>query len=674
MWDRRFGGNDWDAITCLFQTKDGGYFLGGYSRSGISGDKTQPCWSATGSFDFWIVKVDSLGNKEWDKTYGGTNDDRIFSACETSDGGYILGGYSLSGIGGNKTKVNWGDYDYWIVKVDSSGNMLWDQDFGGSGLDFLHSLQETDDHGFILGGLSMSGISGNKTTPTWGPNNTDFWVIKSDSLGNKQWEKDFGGTSQEHLYTLTQTTDKGFLFGGTSQSGISGDKSQPNWDTAAAPSRDYWILKTDSMGNKQWDKDIGGTASEWLNSLQQTPDGGYILGGQSWSGVSGNKTQPVWGFQDYWIVKIDSLGNIQWDKDFGGLGDEDEFGNITPTLDGGYLLAGFTWSNAGGDKTENNLGFTQMWIVKTDSSGNKDWDKTIFTSGNDLLSYGIQTKDGCYLFANYTNAGVSGYKTETCRGSYDFWITKFCDSTFMQANFSAPDLCPGSCTDFINLSFNANSYQWNFPGAVPDTSTAANPTNICYANPGTYDVQLIASNANGSDTLLLTNYIIVYPFPPPQSITQSGDTLFAIAGATTYQWYFNTNLINGATDYFYVASSSGDYNVVATDGNGCEVEAAVFNVLASAQAAVGSSSMQVFPNPTHDKVTIQKSQVASGTAIEISIYNMMGEIIRNRYTDSRTKNQELTIDVSQLPPGMYWLEIKSGEKIFRSKFIKAGNR
>lgn len=250
-----------------------------------------------------------------------------------------------------------------------------------------------------------------------------------------------------------------------------------------------------------------------------------------------------------------------------------------------------------------------------------------------------------------------------------------CNPTAITVNYFSADtvLCPGTCTSFSNLTVNATSYQWTFTGANPSTSTDVSPTNICYNTPGSYTVTLIATNAGGSDTLTLNNYITVYPTPPPQSITQDGDTLFAIAGASTYQWYFNTNIINGATDYFYVALSGGDYNVVATDGNGCEVEAAVFNVLASAQAAVGSSSMQVFPNPVEDKVKIQKLKVKSETALEIAIYNMIGERVLNVLTQINEDEQQI-IDVGELHSGMYWLEIKSGEKIFRSKFIKAGNR
>ncbi len=403
-----------------------------------------------------------------------------------------------------------------------------------------------------------------------------------------EWAKSIGedvglqvwGNSGDSLFCFQQTFDGGYILGGSSTSGIGGDKTQATWGGT-----DYWIVKIDSLGHKQWDKNFGGMNHDQLYSLVQTNEGGYILGGFSNSGIGGDKTQSVWGSYDYWIVKIDSLGNKQWDKDFGGTDYDEVIGNVSQVSDKGYLVMGTSYSDISGDKTENNLGSEQSWVIKIDSFGNKQWDKTLLTNSiaDDEIGLAIQAKDGCFVMANFTDGGIGGDKTEPAwNGSYDFWIIKFCDSTILQSLFtSTQDLCPGTCTNFLNLSFNSSSYQWSFPGATPDTSTDVNPINICYPTPGTYDVQLIATNANGRDTLLLTNYITVYPYPPPQSITQSADTLFAIAGAAIYQWYFNTNIISGATDYYYVAQASGNYNVVVTDGNGCEVEAAVFNVVAA---------------------------------------------------------------------------------------------
>jgi hypothetical protein len=226
--------------------------------------------------------------KQWDKRFGGTNDDKLLSFQQTTDGGYILGGYSFSGISGDKTQNLWGNVDYWIVKTDSLGNKEWDKDFGGTDDDVLFSIQQTVEGGYILGGVSKSNISGDKTQNSYG--NYDYWIVKTDSLGNKQWDKDFGGTDDDELNSIRQTTDGGYILVGYSLSDSSGDKTQDLWG-----GWDYWIVKTDSLGNKQWEKDFGGTDFDFLISIQQTADGGYILAGYSFSGISGNKTQNSWG-------------------------------------------------------------------------------------------------------------------------------------------------------------------------------------------------------------------------------------------------------------------------------------------------------------------------------------------------------------------------------------------
>ena len=308
-----------------------------------------------------------MGTKQWDQNYGGTANDLISSVQQTSDGGYVLGGYSFSDSSGNKTRNSYGSYDYWVVKIDSVGSLQWDRVFGGTDDDELTSLRQTSDKGYILGGTSLSGTNGSKTQSSFG--NYDYWVIKIDSLGNEQWEKEYGGAEDDILYALQQTVDKGYILAGVSSSGISGNKTQLNWDTTLAT-------------------------------------------------------------RDFWIVKIDSSGGIQWDKDFGGTNMEESIGTVSMTLDGGYLVARRTsYSSLSGDKTENNLGFEQTWLVKTDSSGNKKWDKTIFTTAEDESGYALQTKEGYYLVANYTAADSGGYKTQNSRGFDDYWIVKFCDSS-----------------------------------------------------------------------------------------------------------------------------------------------------------------------------------------------------------------------------------------------------
>lgn len=234
---------------------------------------------------------------------------------------------------------------------------------------------------------------------------------------------------------------------------------------------------------------------------------------------------------------------------------------------------------------------------------------------------------------------------------------------FTTANAS---ICPGTCTSFINNSVNATSYLWNFPGATPDTSSAVNPSNICYNTPGNYDVQLIVTNSNGSTTLLLSNYITIYPAPPPQAISQGGDSLFANAGTGTYQWYFNSTLINGATDYFYLAQSSGDYNVICTDGNGCEVEAAIFNVLASVESTLNNWQLAIYPNPVSEELEVRIPDY-EGKTVSIKVYDMIGAAIRILKPNSKLP---AVLDVSLLNRGMYRIEVSSSENNFRSKFVK----
>lgn len=432
QWDKRFGGTDYEWFNSIQQTIDGGFILGGYSFSRISGDKTQDNWdTTTQTADYWVVKIDSIGIKQWDKVFGGEDDDRLTIVQQTKDGGYIFGGYSLSPISGDKTQGSQDTSllinqrgDYWIVKTDMLGNKQWDKRFGGANCEELYSLQQTADGGYILGGYSFSDSSGDKTQNIWGGNGDwDYWIVKTDSLGNKQWDKDFGGTSSDELYSVQQTSDNGFILGGRSYSGIGGNKTQPGWG-----SFDYWIVKTDSIGNKQWDRDYGGTGYDYLYSILQTVDDGYILGGLSASGISGDKTQATWGNTDYWMIKTDSIGNKQWDKDFGGTYIDEGY-NIIKTNDNGFLISGDSYSSMGGNKTENNLGTEQAWMVKTDSLGNLQWDKTIFTSGHDESGLAIQTKDGCYVIQARTLAGMGGYKTQSSWGSSDYWIVKFCDST-----------------------------------------------------------------------------------------------------------------------------------------------------------------------------------------------------------------------------------------------------
>ncbi len=248
---------------------------------------------------------------EWQRTIGGSGYDYLRSVQQTFDGGYILGGWSNSNISGDKTENSQGATDYWVVKTDSAGNIQWQKTIGGSGYDWLLSIQQTTDGGYILGGTSDSNTSGDKTENSKGYR--DYWILKSDSAGNIQWQKTIGGSNYDELSCIKQTTDGGYILGGKSNSDMSGDKTENSnggWD--------YWIVKTDSMGNIQWQNTIGGGGYDYLWYLKQTADSGYILGGMSASFISGDKTDNSKGSHDYWIIKTNVGGTIQWQKTIGG--------------------------------------------------------------------------------------------------------------------------------------------------------------------------------------------------------------------------------------------------------------------------------------------------------------------------------------------------------------------
>jgi hypothetical protein len=436
---KTIGGNGGDNLQDICLTNDGGIIVGGYSNSGISGEKTK---KSRGVYDYWVVKLNKHQKIQWNKTIGGSSFDELTAVQQTSDGGYILGGFSNSKISGEKTQATRGGYDYWIVKLDSSGSIEWDKTIGGNSDDELNSLQQTSDGGYILGGYSASDVSGEKTQISRG-GGYDYWIVKVDNLGNIEWDKTIGGNGYDNLHSLQQTNDGGFILGGTSTSGISGEKTQ-----ISRGIEDYWIVKVDNLGNIQWDKTIGGNSDDELYSLQQTRDGGYILGGTSYSGISGEKSQRSRGVTDYWIVKVDNVGNIQWDKTVGGNG-YDNLHSLQQTNDSGFILGGASTSGLSGEKTENNEGNYDYWIVKLNENGHIQWDKTIGGNGYDNLYSINEISKNHYAMGGGSFSGISFDKTDTSRGSSDYWI--------VYLDYHSPGLKTGNVT-----SITANSIHNNF--------------------------------------------------------------------------------------------------------------------------------------------------------------------------------------------------------------------
>ncbi|MFZ8835331.1 MAG: T9SS type A sorting domain-containing protein [Candidatus Caldipriscus sp.] len=348
---RTYGGTGSDWAYTVQQTSDGGYIVVGGTYS-----------FGAGGWDILLIKTDASGNVQWAKTYGGASDDRAYSVQQTSDGGYIVSGWTYS--------FGAGISDVFLIKTDANGNIIWAKTYGGIDGDLAYSVQQTSDGGYIVVGYTAS----------FGAGNDDLFLIKTDASGNVQWAKTYGGASNDRAYSVQQTSDGGYIVSGWTYSFGAG------WS-------DIFLIKTDASGNTIWAKTYGGTNSEWAYSVQQTSDGGYILACVTWSFGA--------GLYDIFLIKTDANGNVIWAKTYGGTG-YDGTSTIQQTSNGGYIVAGETNSFGAGNR--------DIFLIKTDAFGNVQWAKTYGGTDWDFAHTVQQTSDGGYILAGYTasfGAGLS---------------------------------------------------------------------------------------------------------------------------------------------------------------------------------------------------------------------------------------------------------------------------
>lgn len=300
----------------------------------------------------------------------------------------------------------------------------WDKTIGGNYAEGMSTiLPALDGDGFYLMGSSSSNVSGEKTAPPYTMFGTDIWIVKYNSNWEKQWDKVIGGTLNEGLSSVLQLIDGGFLLGITSFSNASGDKSE---DTRGNSDSDYWIVKIDKDANVEWERTIGGADFDDLNGMFYHPDGGFLLAGTSYSGKSGDKSHDSFGNQDIWIVHIDWNGKILWDKVYGG--ERFDIGGGLFPLDDGFIVTGKSDSPPSGNKTATKRGAYDAWMFKIDFNGNMLWDKAFGGSENES-GVGITiAHDGGYLLSITSKSDVSGDKTSPDIGGNDAWFVKVDDS------------------------------------------------------------------------------------------------------------------------------------------------------------------------------------------------------------------------------------------------------
>ncbi len=458
-WQQTFGGSRWDETMSILQTGEGGYIVAGTTDS-KDGDV-----EANHDYDeFWILKLDTIGAVLWKKTYGGSDLDDAFAIQQTTDGGFVVAGFTISNDG--DVSGNHGDYDAWVLKLDSVGGIQWQKCLGGSGWEEAWDIQQTVDGGYIIAG--RSGTANGDVTVNHG--SLDYWVVKLSSAGEIEWQKSFGGSSIDLAYSIYQTKDGGYIVAGESSS-LDGDVKNGHG------SSDYWILKLDFEGKIEWQKALGGTGIDRANDIHQTSDGGYIVIGQSRSN-SGDVTGGHGGY-DFWAIKLSDTGDIEWQKAMGGTG-EDYGRAIEQTNDNGYILIGQTQSING--DVLNNDGGADIWVLKLTETGGIQWQKTL---GGSLAEHGEaiqQTYDGGYILAGdawSNNGDVSGVL-----GKNDIWVVKLSpeSSSAVEVASSPIQIYPNPAQKSITLTIPAedptlNLSIFNLQGQELSRQTLANGGN-----------------------------------------------------------------------------------------------------------------------------------------------------------------------------------------------------
>jgi uncharacterized delta-60 repeat protein len=528
LFEKTIGGSGDDFAHSITQSSDGGYVVAGYTSS-----------FGAGSYDMYVVKLDSSGNVVWTKTIGGSGDDRANSIIQSSDGGYVVAGWtsSFGAVG----------VDFYVVKLDSSGNVVWTKTIGGSGNDFASSIIQSSDGGYVIAG----------NTHSFGAIGADFYVVKLDSSGNVVWTKTIGvngGVTYDDIAnSIIQSSDGGYVVAG--------------WIYNIGSIHDIYVMKLDSGGNVQWTKTInwGGWDQAW--SIIQSSDGGYVVAGWSDS----------FGIRDFYVVKLDSSGNVVWTKRIGGSGQDYAY-SIIQSSDGGYAIVGYTQSFGAGGR--------DMYVVKLDSSGNVEWTKTIGGINDDGAYSIIQSSDGGYVVVGLTQSFGAG--------GWDIYVVKLApDGTLgCHDSFQNPSISSGGTETFQTPS---SSYVSPLSSFVSPVSYSLATTDIALCIPtfaeriggisddfansiiqssdggyvvagytnsfgGSYDFYVVKLYSSGS--VAWTKTIGGSGDDQANSVVQSSDGSYVVAGYTTS---FGAG---GADMYVVKLGSGGNVQWTKTIGGG----------------------------------------------------------------------------------------------------------
>lgn len=404
---KTYGGTKNDSGQSVVATNDGGYAILGYTQSndGDINDKQDE------SFDYWVLKFDAQDQLQWQKTYGGSADDRGNAIIQTQDGGYAILGYSFSNNG--DVTENAGLQDFWLAKLDANGSVSWQKSFGYQGADSGVSVIQTNDQGYLITGVldvTASGGQGNTSRNSNRHAGGDYWALKLNSSGDIEWSRFFGGNFTDTPQGVVQTNDNGFIIVGSSDSNdtdISNNKG----------AYDFWVIRISASGNLIWERSFGGNQIDEARAIIKTEDGNYLIAGDTRS--SDNDVSINKGAADLWLIEISHNGDLIWEKTIGGSS-FDVARAIVKSQNNGFLISGSSRSND--FDVNENKGQNDAWILKVDDNGNLEWQTTVGGSNIDF-SYGIAELSNGSIIAVGDTASSDGDILEN-KGFADVLIVK----------------------------------------------------------------------------------------------------------------------------------------------------------------------------------------------------------------------------------------------------------
>jgi hypothetical protein len=580
------------------------------------------------------------GDTLWTRTYGGSSLDRAYSVQQTADGGYILAGGTYS--------FGAGYSDVYLVKTDSSGDTLWTRTYGGSSEDCGWSVQQTSDGGFIAAGYTHSFGAGGK----------DVYLVKTDPAGDTLWTRTYGGSRYDQGYSVQQTSDSGYIIAGYTDSFGGGNSN-------------VWLLKADSSGDTLWTRTYGlGNYGEG-RSIQQTSDGGYVVAGCIFSYTTHS--------YDVYLLKTDSSGDTLWTRTY-GWGDDDEGWSVQQTADGGYIIAGHTYDRV--------TRVSDVYIVKTDSSGETLWTRTHDRSYQDHGHSVQQASDGGYVIAGYTYSystfSLHVYLLKTDASGDTLWTRTYGrnnddEGWSVQLTSDGGYIIAGYTKSFG--AGNADFYLLKVAGEelpvvsielVPDQSPVVVPRGESFGFTGTVtnntdqfqqvDIWTMAYVPGIGMYGPLRDYSNV-PFNPHQSrsahLNQSIPNYAPISDGYVYYGYvgeYPAVVIDFSYFPFEVTAKglakagAGDWTLTGSFLEGNEVDLPT-------EFALSSN----YPNPFNVSTVIEY-QLPEASEVKLEVYNLLGEIVATLvHEEQQAGYKSISWDASEVSSGLYFYKLSTGD-------------